>query len=209
MEVSAKKTGCLKGIARTNASNYGYIEGSVNASLKGGAKQVCIEKGKVIFYLVNDYDVTVSPEDISGWEIVGIGVRNRESSKTVQVGDKQIRLIEYTNNLKVSFKNGTSGILKMDSLIVYPEDRYYNAPRCPQGYIPVVAGWLAPDGNKDDHYSDPVCPDEYTPDIVGFRKLDIKRSFTTLMNALGIVYNPETFRTTIKLDGRDVPFIRA
>jgi len=42
MEVSEKKLGCLAGTKRTNMDNCGYIEGSVNESLKSGMKQVCV-----------------------------------------------------------------------------------------------------------------------------------------------------------------------
>ena len=75
MQTSEKKLGCLEGTKRANMPNVGTIEGSVNVSLtKGGKKQISIDKeGKVIFWIVNDFDVIVSPEDVVDCKLIGSG----------------------------------------------------------------------------------------------------------------------------------------
>ena len=182
MQKAEKKLGCLKGTARTNKPYIGYIEGTVNdASMpKGGKKQVSIIDKKVTFWAVNDFDVTVAPEDIVGCEVVGLG-KSTGRLITAKFGEQTKKANEYGNALSLSFADGTSGVLEIKSFLAFSDikvtladkqrdpklwEAAYRSPK----YIPVVAGWLAPDGSKDEKYGDLVCPEGYTPDIVEFHQ---------------------------------------
>ena len=114
MVTSEKKLGCLAGTVRHNMSRCGYIEGSVNTTLKSGSKEVSIKDGKALFWIVNDYDVTVTAEDIASYTIAAVNVKTRETS--TNVNNARVALFEHTVNYDIAFKNGTTGILKVKTL---------------------------------------------------------------------------------------------
>ncbi len=175
MEVSEKKLGCLKGTVRTNVEYVGYIEGSVNENLKSGYKQVSIIDGKVVFWIVNDYDVAVTAEDITSYSVASVNTFTRTTGVSKKRSDGQttrVNVHEYTVNYALEFVNGKSGILKVRAISVYDKDNLYNSSSALlQGYIPEVKGWLAPNNTKDEHYDDIFCPEGYKADIRGYRKV--------------------------------------
>ena len=182
MQTAEKKLNCLKGTMRANKPCIGYIEGTVNdASMpNGGKKQVSIIDKKVTFWAVSDFDVTVAPEDIVGCEVIGLGVSTGRSV-TAKFGEQTKKAKEYANVLALSFADGTAGKLEIKSFLAFNDIKVTLAdkqrdPKLWEGaykspnYIPVVAGWLAPNGLKDEKYDDLVCPEGYTPDIVEFHQ---------------------------------------
>ncbi len=211
METSEKKLGCLQGIKRENvAAKYGYIEGSVNTSLKTGSKEVCLINGKAVFWIANDYDVTVYPEDVASHEVCGVNVFTRKDRTSND------EIFEYTTNLKIQFTNNTEGILKVKTIDLFGIDAMYKTDvkalkECPSGYIPEIAGWLTSDGKKDEHYDDNFCPEGYKPDVVGLRKL--KKNYNkgandngALLTALGISAN--LLDNQVEFLGKKVLFVK-
>lgn len=214
MVTSEKKLGCLAGTVRHNMSRCGYIEGSVNTTLKSGSKEVSIKDGKALFWIVNDYDVTVTAEDIASYTIAAVNVKTRETS--TNVNNARVALFEHTVNYDIAFKNGTTGILKVKTLNVFGaeadykrvNERAFSTKKCPDGYVPEVAGWLNPAGQKDDKYKDAMCPEGYTADIVGFRKLSSKTGHDSfnLVKILGLTDEP--IKATVEFGGKELSFIR-
>lgn len=214
METSEKKLGCLAGTVRHNMSRCGYIEGSVNTTLKTGSKEVSIKDGKALFWIVNDYDVTVTADDIASYTIAAVNVETRKATKNVN--NTKVYVYEHTVNYDIAFKNGTTGILKVKSLDVYGAGSNYKSvnqeafrtKKCPKGYVPEVAGWLNPAGQKDEKYNDAMCPEGYTADIIGFRLLSSKAGHDSLnlVKILGLVDSP--LKATVKFGNEDLPFVR-
>ena len=167
MQTAEKKLGCLAGIGRTNSVFIGTIEGSVNVSLpNGGKKQVSINKdGNVVFWIVNDYDVTVFPDDIVGCRIAGNG-RYVLRSGITKVGDESIPNHYYGTVFELDFADGTTGKLAIKAFGVIGDTVWKPG----SGEIPKVDGWLAPNGSRDDHYKEPICPEGYRPNVVGYYK---------------------------------------
>lgn len=213
MEVSEKKLGCLAGTKRTNMSKCGYVEGSVNESLpNGGRKEVCVIDGKAVFWIVNDYDVTVSPEDVASYVVSGVNVFAREYSRNVD--NKRIFFDEHTVDYNINFTNCTNGTLMVKTINVEQPGADYKAMNlqifnknfCPKDYVPEVAGWLNPQGEIDDQYDAVFCPEGYSAHIIGFRKVSSFCKNVALVKALGLDESPLT--TTVKFGGQDLPFIR-
>ena len=167
MQTSEKKLGCLEGTKRANMPNVGTIEGSVNVSLtKGGKKQISIDKeGKVIFWIVNDFDVIVSPEDVVDCKLIGSG-RYIMGGKNLKQGEQTIREYWYGTKFELTFADGTTGVLAVKVFSVAGSDVWKPG----FGEIPKVDGWLAPGGERDEHYKDAICPKGYTPNVVGYYK---------------------------------------
>lgn len=216
METSEKKLGCLAGTLRFNTTRCGDIEGSVNTTLKTGCKAVSIKDGKVLFWIVNDYDVTVTADDIASYSISSQNKKNREKSRNVN--NERIYMYEHTVNYDVEFKNGTNGCLKLITLTVCAPEKNYNEinkmifrnNKCPNDYVPEVAGWLTADGTKDDKYNDVLCPDGYKADIVGFRKVSgLRKVNHDVINVAKLLNLAETPLTqTVNFGGEDLLFVR-
>lgn len=168
MQTAEKKLGCLKGIVRANLPNIGTIEGSVNKSLtKGGAKQVSVDKeGHVLFWAVNDFDVTVLPEDVVDCKLIGSG-RYIMGGGKVKQGEKSVSTYWYGTVFELTFADGTQGRLGVKTFCVVGRDVWKPG----FGQIPKVDGWLAPGGARDEHYKDAICPEGYTPNILGYYKI--------------------------------------
>ncbi len=213
MEVSEKKLGCLEGTKRTNMDNCGYVEGSVNESLKSGMKQVCTKDGKVIFWIVNDFDVTVTADDIKSYTIDGINVFTREYSRNNSKDNTRVFFHEHTVNYLIEFANGKTGVLKVNSLKVYARDKSYAANNkyffdnkiIHDDYVPEVRGWLNPEGKQDAKYNDVFCPDGYKPDIIGFRKIS---SVCPAKKVPEILKLAPLFDEKIECFGKQVRYIR-
>ncbi len=167
MKTAEKKLGCLAGTARANMPNVGTIEGSVNVSLtKGGKKQVSIDKeGNVIFWIVNDFDVTVYPEDIVDCKVIGSG-RYVMRGKALKNGDQTIREYWYGTIFELTFADGTTGRLTVKAFCTAGSDVWKPG----FGNIPKVDGWLNPEGERDEHYKDAICPKGYKPNVLGYYK---------------------------------------
>jgi hypothetical protein len=189
MERAEKKLNCLKGTARANKPCVGYIEGSVNdASMpKGGRKQVSIIDGKVVFWAVNDFDVTLTSEDITGCTVSAIGVNLRHKIVSTQKNESgsNKKADTYGHVFDLTFADGTSGKLQVIDFYAFGDERHirpdlnpsikqvtdnhwktWNSLLANSSYYPVVAGWLNADGSKDEHYDDLRAPEGYQPDIV-------------------------------------------
>ena len=189
MQKAEKKLGCLKGTGRANKPTVGYIGGTVNDETlpNGGRKQVSIIDGKVVFWIVNDFDVTVSPEDITGCEVVAIGVNMHHkvvSTEKNESGNNK-KADQYGDVLELTFANGTTGKLEITEFCAFSDEglirpdlnpkinaptdkdwKLWGACLANPEYYPVVAGWLREDGGKDENYDAVVCPEGYTPDII-------------------------------------------
>ncbi len=216
MQTAEKKLNCLKGTGRANKPCIGYIEGSVNdASMpKGGKKQVSIIDKKVTFWAVNDFDVTVFPEDIVGCQVVAIGVNMKHKVVTTEKNESGAnkKADQYGDVLELTFANGTSGRLEVtdfcafsDEAIIRPdlnplikspkEDdwKYWNSCLESEQYYPVVAGWISENG-VDEHYNDMIPPYGYTADIV---KLVRKAQASNKINAVADIAKAVTLRNKI------------
>ena len=122
MKTAEKKLGCLKGTLRANMPNVGTIEGSVNTSLKSGRKQISIDKeGNVLFWIVNDFDVTVTAEDIVGCEIISSG-KSIMGGGNIKDGNDTIKEYWYGAKLKLTFADGTNGVLGLKLFSVAGSD---------------------------------------------------------------------------------------
>lgn len=201
MQTSEKKLGCLKGTMRTNKPYIGYIGGSVNDATmpKGGRKQVSIIDKKVVFWIVNDFDVTVFPEDIIGCKVVGLGVSTGKSV-TAKYGEQTKKAQEYGHALNLTFSDGTTGKLEVKDFLAFndikvtPDMKNWESAYVDSKYIPVVAGWLAPNGLKDEKYDEIVCPEGYTPDVVELR---LKAESSNKIEAMAEIANAVKGKTKI------------
>lgn len=217
MQTAEKKLNCLKGIGRANKPCVGYISGSVNDATmpNGGRKQVSIIDKHITFWIVNDFDVTVFPEDIIGCRVTAIGVNMNHkvvaTEKNASGANKKAD--QYGDVLELAFANGTSGKLEVidfcafsDEILIRPDlNPHLNPPRVSdwklwnasvlsEEYYPVVAGWLKSDGSADEHYDDLLCPDEYLPDIVQLMR---KAQASNKINAMADIANAFKLRNKI------------
>ena len=201
MQTSEKKLGCLKGTMRANKPYIGYIGGSINDSTmpKGGRKQVSIIDKKVVFWIVKDFDVTVSPEDIVGCSVVDIGVPTGKLI-TAKYGEQTKKANEYGHAFLLTFSDGTTGKLEIKDFLAFndikvtPNMKEWASAYANPAYIPVVAGWLAPNGQKDGKYGDLVCPEGYTPDIVELR---LKAESSNKISAIADIANAVQCKTPL------------
>lgn len=191
-----EKTGMIEATKRHNLSNVGFIDGPVT-ELMGGNKEIYINNGRVVFYLANDYDVTVYPEDVTEWCIWDTGVYFNDNPSN----SNEPQTSNYVNQFKFRFANGTYGHLKAPTMIVYtaPSDfipiakasdfiKRTIATKAPkkEKYAPEIGGWLNEKGEKDGLYSSDTCPVGYKPDILGFRRVKSEfenQNFVQIANA--------------------------
>lgn len=90
--------GCMQGIARANSRNLaGTVEGSVT-HLKSGKRQVLLENGTVICFIVGEEDIVLTKNDVVSLECVA-------QNLTVKHGNDVINCNSYA----VTFKNGEFG----------------------------------------------------------------------------------------------------
>ena len=62
-----------RGLVRVNTSNLGDLEGPMTG-LKSGRYSICMEKGKVIAYIVRGEDLELSKENVKSLETVSTNV---------------------------------------------------------------------------------------------------------------------------------------
>ena len=90
--------GCLEGIKRANSPNLaGWVEGPLT-KLKSGKRQVLIENGKVICFIVGEEDIVLTKNDVSSFECVAQSTQISEGNKIVSC-----------NTYAVTLKNGEYG----------------------------------------------------------------------------------------------------
>lgn len=90
--------GCLEGMKRANSKNLaGWVGGPV-AKLKSGERQVLIEDGKLICFIVGAEDIVITKNDIDSVECVAQNVPRQYSSKNI-----------VCNSYAVTLKNGEYG----------------------------------------------------------------------------------------------------
>ena len=139
MKTGEKKLGCLAGTVRTNQPWVGTIEGSVNNATmpKGGKKQVSIDKeGNVLFWIVNDFDVTVLPEDVVGCELVRNGIYVH-GGPSIKRGETNIRTNWFGPMLKLSFAQRVYCVLRHSALSrTYTSPDLAISPELPVGLRP-------------------------------------------------------------------------
>ena len=96
--IMAGLAGCLEGMKRANSRNLaGWVEGPVT-KLKGGKRQVLLEDGKLICFVVGAEDVIITKNDVDVVECVAQNLK-------VQKGNG----ISVCNSYAVTLKNGEYG----------------------------------------------------------------------------------------------------
>ena len=90
--------GCLEGVKRANSKNLaGFVEGPVT-KLKGGKRQVLLEDGKLVCFVVGADDIVIAKDDIDTVECVAQNLK-------VPSGNQVI----ICNSYAVTLKNGEYG----------------------------------------------------------------------------------------------------
>lgn len=90
--------GCLEGMKRANSRNLaGWVEGPVT-KLKGGKRQVLLEDGKLICFVVGAEDIIITKNDVDTVECVA-------QNLNLQHGNG----IMVCNSYAVTLKNGDYG----------------------------------------------------------------------------------------------------
>ena len=90
--------GCLEGIKRANSKNLaGWVEGPI-AQLKSGRRQVLIEDGQIICFIVGADDIVLTKKDVESFECVA-------QSSPITNGNS----IVNCNTYAVTLKNGEYG----------------------------------------------------------------------------------------------------
>ena len=160
MKTSDKKLGILKETLRYNfqtSSIVGTIEGDVNTNIKKGFKWVSVTKeGTLVFWRHDDFEVTISSDDVVGCKVLSYGDRGFGSSGKYWYGP----------TFELKFTNGTVGRLVVDDICVEAAE-YIDLSVAD---VPKVDGWVAADGARDEHYNDGLCPEGYKPNILGYYK---------------------------------------
>ena len=192
MKTAEKKLGFFKGTIRQNFLDFsivGTIEGDVTR-LKGGRRMVSADKeGNLIFWIVNDFDIIVSAEEVVSCKIVDSGKRGAPCGSSNSG-------VWYGPVFELTFVNGSTGRLVVNEFCVEGAE-YRNADVAD---IPHVDGWLAPDGTRDAHFNDALCPDGYKPNIVGyFREKSSSGKMSKVDNALKL---KERFPEIFGADGK-------
>ena len=90
--------GCMKGMMRANSANLcGWVEGTVT-HLKSGKRQVIIENGQVVCFIVGEDDIIVKKDDVASFECVAQNLKEKYGDKTF-----------VCNSYAVTFTNGEYG----------------------------------------------------------------------------------------------------
>ena len=90
--------GCLEGIKRANSPKLaGWVEGPVT-KLKGGNRQVLLEDGKLICFVVGAEDIVITKNDVDTVECVAQNLK-------LQYGNNNY----ICNSYAVTLKNGDYG----------------------------------------------------------------------------------------------------
>ena len=90
--------GCLEGIKRANSKNLaGWVEGPVT-KLKGGKRQVLLEDGKLICFVMGSEDVIITKNDVASVECVAQNLNQQYGNNTI-----------VCNSYAVTLKNGEYG----------------------------------------------------------------------------------------------------
>lgn len=90
--------GCLEGIKRANSRNLaGWVEGPIT-KLKGGKRQVLLEDGKIICFVVGEEDIVITKNDIGSVECVAQNLKEQYGNSTM-----------ICNSYAVTLKNGEYG----------------------------------------------------------------------------------------------------
>ena len=72
----------MQGIARANSKNLaGFVEGSIT-HLKKGERQVLVENGKVICFIVGEDDIIIDKSQVQSIECVVQGMTRKYGEKT-------------------------------------------------------------------------------------------------------------------------------
>jgi len=90
--------GCLEGIKRANSPHLvGWVEGPVT-KLKGGKRQVLLEDGKLICFVVGSEDIVLTKNDVDTVECVAQNLEIPQRDKVM-----------VCNSYAVTLKNGEYG----------------------------------------------------------------------------------------------------
>ena len=89
---------CLEGMKRANSKNLaGWVEGPV-AKLKSGRRQVLLEDGKIVCFIMGEDDVVITKNDVDTVECVAQNLKE-------QYGNQMMVCSSYA----VTLKNGEFG----------------------------------------------------------------------------------------------------
>lgn len=90
--------GCLEGMKRANSRNLaGWVEGPLT-KLKGGKRQVLLENGKIICFIVGEEDIVITKNDVASVECVAQNLTQRYGNNNY-----------VCNSYAVALKNGDYG----------------------------------------------------------------------------------------------------
>lgn len=90
--------GCLEGMKRANSKNLaGWVEGPVT-KLKSGKRQVLLENGKLICFIVGEEDIIITKDLVDSVECVAQNLREHYGNNTI-----------ICNSYAVKLKNGEYG----------------------------------------------------------------------------------------------------
>lgn len=90
--------GCLEGMKRANSRNLaGWVEGPVT-QLKSGKRQVLLEDGKLICFIVGADDIVITKNDIVTVECVAQNLKMQHGNQFI-----------VCNSYAVTLKNGEYG----------------------------------------------------------------------------------------------------
>lgn len=91
-------SGCLEGMKRANSKNLaGWVGGPI-AHLKSGERQVLIEDGKVVCFIVGEEDIVITKNDVETVECVAQNMPKQYGNNVMQC-----------NSYAVTLKNGEYG----------------------------------------------------------------------------------------------------
>lgn len=90
--------GCMQGMMRANSKNLaGWVEGSMT-HLKSGRRQVILENGTVICFIVGEDDIVIHKEDVASCECVAQNIKEKYADKVI-----------VCNSYAVTLQNGEYG----------------------------------------------------------------------------------------------------
>ena len=90
--------GCMQGFQRANSKNLaGWVEGSLT-HLKSGKRQVILENGKVVCFIVGEADIVIGKEDVTSLECVSQSIVETYANKKI-----------ICNSYAVTLANGEYG----------------------------------------------------------------------------------------------------
>lgn len=96
--MAINSAGCMEGMKRANSKKLaGWVEGPIT-HLKSGKRQVLLEDGKVICFIVGEDDIVITKNDVESIECVAQNIKERYANNIIDC-----------NSYAVTLKNGEYG----------------------------------------------------------------------------------------------------